>query len=176
MIPKKWNRGDYLLSPLSPSKDTDFLAFSWPASPHCHLLEGGIWLISPVQMASLILFKRCRSSCRRSCPIPGGIQGQAGCGFGQPGLVVGNPAHSRGLKLNDHCGPFQPRPFYDPTIPKKVAGGIQSWVPALSQHSSWALPRHWFIVLKATAWWRLKSIIQMMHGLCSPGSGQLGLQ
>ena len=23
------------------------------------------------------------------CPIPGGIQGQAGCGFGQPGLVVG---------------------------------------------------------------------------------------
>ena len=22
-----------------------------------------------------------------------------------------------GLKLNDHCGPFQPRPFYDPMIP-----------------------------------------------------------
>jgi len=32
------------------------------------------------------------------CPIPGGIQGQAGCGSGQPGLVVGDPAHSRGLK------------------------------------------------------------------------------
>jgi len=32
------------------------------------------------------------------CPIPGGIQGQAGCGAGQPGLVVGNRAHSRGLK------------------------------------------------------------------------------
>ena len=30
------------------------------------------------------------------CPIPGGIQGQAGCGFGQPGLVVGDPAHSGG--------------------------------------------------------------------------------
>ena len=29
------------------------------------------------------------------CPIPGGIQGQAGCGSGQPGLVVGHPAHSR---------------------------------------------------------------------------------
>jgi len=29
------------------------------------------------------------------CPIPGGIQGQAGCASGQPGLVVGNPAHSR---------------------------------------------------------------------------------
>jgi len=49
------------------------------------------------------------------CPIPGGIQGQAGCGSGQPGLVAGDPAHSRGLKLDDHCGPFQPRPFYDST-------------------------------------------------------------
>ena len=29
------------------------------------------------------------------CPIPGGTQGQAGCGSGQPGLVVGDPAHSR---------------------------------------------------------------------------------
>jgi len=45
-------------------------------------------------------------------PSLGGIQGQAGCGSGQPGLLVGDPAHSRGLKL-DHCGPFQPRPFYD---------------------------------------------------------------
>ena len=27
--------------------------------------------------------------------VPGGIQGQAGCGSGQPGLVVGDPAHSR---------------------------------------------------------------------------------
>jgi len=47
------------------------------------------------------------------CPIPAGIQGQAGCGSGQPGLVVGDPAHSRGLELDNHCGPFQPRPFYD---------------------------------------------------------------
>ena len=47
-------------------------------------------------------------------PIPGGIQSQAGCGSGQPGLVVGDPAHiAGGLKLNYHCGPFQPRPFYD---------------------------------------------------------------
>ena len=29
------------------------------------------------------------------CPIPGGIQGQAGCVSGQPGLVVGDPALSR---------------------------------------------------------------------------------
>ena len=32
---------------------------------------------------------------------------------GQPGLLVRDPAHSRGLKLDGHCGPFQPRPFYD---------------------------------------------------------------
>ena len=42
---------------------------------------------------------------------------QAGRGSGQPGLVVGDPAHSRGgLKLEDHCDPFQPRPFYDSTL------------------------------------------------------------
>jgi len=47
------------------------------------------------------------------CPIPGGIQGQAGCGSGQPGLLVGDPAHSRGLEPDHHCGPFQPSPFCD---------------------------------------------------------------
>jgi len=47
------------------------------------------------------------------CPVPGGIQGQAGCGSGQPGLVVGDPAHSRGLELDEHCAPFQLRPFCD---------------------------------------------------------------
>jgi len=47
------------------------------------------------------------------CPIPGGIQGKAGCCSGQPGLLVGNPAHSRGLKLDDLYGSSQPRPFYD---------------------------------------------------------------
>ena len=36
------------------------------------------------------------------CPIPAGIQGQAGCGSGQPGLLVGDPAHSRGLELDEH--------------------------------------------------------------------------
>ena len=25
---------------------------------------------------------------------------------------LADPAHSRGLKLDDHCGPFQPRPLY----------------------------------------------------------------
>jgi len=46
------------------------------------------------------------------CPIPADIQGQAGCGSGQPGLLVGDPAHSRGLELDEHCAPFQPRLFY----------------------------------------------------------------
>ena len=32
------------------------------------------------------------------CPIPGNIQGKFACGFGQPVLVVGNPAHSRGVE------------------------------------------------------------------------------
>jgi len=57
------------------------------------------------------------------CPIPAGIQGQAGCGSGQPGLLVGDTAHSRGLGLDDHCGPFQPiLGFYHSMIlmPKKV--------------------------------------------------------
>ena len=31
-------------------------------------------------------------------PVAGGIQGQAGCGSGQPGLVDGDPAHSRGVE------------------------------------------------------------------------------
>ena len=39
------------------------------------------------------------------CPIPGGVQGQAGWGPGQPGLVliveVGGPACGRGLELDD---------------------------------------------------------------------------
>ena len=41
------------------------------------------------------------------CPIPAGTQGQAGCGSGQPGLLIGDPAQSRGLGLDEHCGPFQ---------------------------------------------------------------------
>ena len=38
-----------------------------------------------------------QGGCR--CPIPGGIQGQAGCGSGQPGLVVGNPALDRVVEI-----------------------------------------------------------------------------
>ena len=32
------------------------------------------------------------------CPILEGIQCQTGCGSGQPGLVGGDPAHSRGVE------------------------------------------------------------------------------
>ena len=49
-------------------------------------------------------------------PHPGKHSRPAGCGSGQPGLVVGDPAHSRGLKLHDHYSSFQPRPFYDSMI------------------------------------------------------------
>ena len=31
-----------------------------------------------------------------------------------------------GLKLNDHCGPFQPRPFYDSVIPCQYESGDSS--------------------------------------------------
>ena len=62
------------------------------------------------------------------CPIPAGTQGQAGCGSGQPGLLVGDPAHSRGLELEEHCGPFQPRAFYDSMTTAKC----YLWVMATS--------------------------------------------
>jgi len=41
------------------------------------------------------------------------LQKQAGCGSGQPGLVVATLPLAGGLKLDDHCGPFQPRTFCD---------------------------------------------------------------
>jgi len=44
------------------------------------------------------------------CPIPRGAQGQVRWGPGQPDLVAGNPAHSRGLEL---CGSHLSKPFHD---------------------------------------------------------------
>ena len=40
------------------------------------------------------------------CSLPGSIQGRAGWGFEQPGLVGGVPAYSRGLELGDLEGSF----------------------------------------------------------------------
>ena len=54
-------------------------------------------------------------SCR--CPIPGGVWTQIVYSPGQsdpvPYIVVGNPAHGRGLEPDDLWGPFHPKPFYD---------------------------------------------------------------
>ena len=74
-----------------------------------------------------LMLVRMNFSC---CPIPGGIQGQAGCGSRQPGLLVGDPAHNRGLKLDDRYGPFQPRPFYDSMIAR-----LKSLLQSLGQLS-----------------------------------------
>jgi len=49
-------------------------------------------------------------------PHPWRHSDQAGCGSGQTGLLVGDPAHSRGLESDDHCGPFHPRPLYGSVI------------------------------------------------------------
>jgi len=49
--------------------------------------------------------------------LPGGVQGQLGCGLMQPGLVPdlegGGPACGRGLELDDPCSPFQSKPFHE---------------------------------------------------------------
>jgi len=50
------------------------------------------------------------------CPFPGVIQGQAGWGSEQPGLVEGVLPIAEGLKLDDLKGPFQPKPFYGSMI------------------------------------------------------------
>ena len=78
------------------------------------------------------------------CPIPGGIQGQAGCGSGQPGLLVGDPAHSRGLEFHDHCGPFQPRPFYDYSLSGLNSSGGES--TALGLECSCGINAHFFLL------------------------------
>jgi len=74
-------------------------------------LLGGNLLHSSKKKYYLMMEQVAQGGC--GCPIPAGIQGHSGCGSGQPGLVVGHPAHSRGLELHEHCGPFQPRPFYE---------------------------------------------------------------
>jgi len=51
-------------------------------------------------------------------PISGGIQGQAKLDVALGSLVewLGTLPMAGGLKLDDHCGPFQPRPFYDSMV------------------------------------------------------------
>ena len=47
------------------------------------------------------------------CPVSGSSQGQAGWGFEQPGPGEVSLSIAGGLKLDDYCGPFQPRTCYD---------------------------------------------------------------
>ena len=79
-----------------------------------YLLSGNRALQGPHTEGGDALEQVAQGCC--GCPIPGCTQGQAGCGSGQSGLLVGDPVHSRGLELNDHCGLFQSRPFYDSMI------------------------------------------------------------
>ncbi len=66
----------------------------------------------------------------------GGIQGQAGCGSGQPGGVVGDPAHSMGLKLENNCGPFQPRSCCDSMIllPNLLMKVVLEWKLSMREY------------------------------------------
>jgi len=41
--------------------------------------------------------------------------------------VVGDPAHSRGLDRDEHCGPFQPRLCNDSMILCIVSGAKKEW-------------------------------------------------
>ena len=60
-------------------------------------------------------------------------QGQAGCGSGQPDLVVGDPAHGRGLELGEHCGHFQSSPFYASTM-AVVVQDFPCWLHLVGSH------------------------------------------
>jgi len=65
------------------------------------------------------------------CPLPGSVQGQAGQGFEQPGLVEGVPAHGRGVRLDDLQGPFQPKPFCNSVICVAMRGRTEALVMML---------------------------------------------
>ena len=49
------------------------------------------------------------------CPLPGGIQG-LDVALGSVVQWLATLHIAGGLKLSDHCDPFQPRPFYDSMI------------------------------------------------------------
>ena len=92
------------------------------------------------------------------CPIPGGIQGQAGWGFEQPGLEGGVPAYSRGLELDDLKGPFQPKPFYDSTI---------LWIACSpSDASIWSFDLFFFSVCCQNRILQFYIVTLTMNGVC----------
>ena len=55
------------------------------------------------------------------CPIPGGIQARLDVALGSLLWWLVTLHIAGGLKLNDHCGLFQPRPFYDSMISSPIA-------------------------------------------------------
>jgi len=81
---------------------------------HHHEKRGHVWVLD-------LLERVVQGGCVR--PIPEGIQGQAGCGSGQPGLVAGNPAHSRGIETRWSLWSFSTQAilwFYDLHLAKPI--------------------------------------------------------
>lgn len=50
-------------------------------------------------------------------------------------------AHSRGVKLNDHCGHFQPRPFYNSMTPPMMSLMAAHLVLSFSQKQTGREPQ-----------------------------------
>ena len=61
------------------------------------------------------------------CPIPGYAQGQAGWGPGQLSWGA-STAHSKGMELNDLCGTFQLKPFYDSITGRQSVSSVHGSV------------------------------------------------
>ena len=69
------------------------------------------------------------------CPISGGFKGQAGCGSGQPGLVVGDPEHSREVETWWSLWSFSTQVvlwFYD----SMILALCPSLTPLLPEHAA----------------------------------------
>jgi len=75
------------------------------------------------------------------CPILGGIQGRAGCGSGQPGLAVGNPAHSRGVETGCSLWSFSTQAslwFYEYCF-ANICNVADILPPLLTYYGKWGL-------------------------------------
>ena len=107
------------------------LSITWLSSPpalfltyiHFHAIWKQPHRSSPLQLSPHI-----------GCPIPGCIQGQAACGSEQPGLVVGDPAHSRGVEIQWSLWSFSTQAvlwFYDLAV-----------LPFIELHSNTSYWRH----------------------------------
>ena len=76
------------------------------------------------------------------CSIPSGIQDQAGCGSGQPGLVVGSPAPNRGVETRWSLRSFSTQAilrFFEIISGRGVficrtAEQVQWWTPGRLRH------------------------------------------